>query len=143
MESDADEPVTCYVCHGPLKRTFTCIQCNSNSFCSDECWFEWDFHRPGAKGVDNLPHEKVDAVVVNKLRRILEPERTSAEYELEHKSDEGTLWFGIEREASKKPNLRDHGRFAALMAGNRRQDRSNRYPSLVSFIGETGISNTL
>lgn len=65
-----------------------------------------------------------------------------------HQKDEDTTWFGILREDSGFPSFQDYGRYATLMAESSRSPLSlngqqsgaldPRYPSLVSFVGETG-----
>ena len=66
-----------------------------------------------------------------------------------HQKDEGTTWFGILREDTGFPSFQDYGRYASLMAESSRSPlspnaqwnraRDSRYPSLVSFVGQTGI----
>lgn len=84
------------------------------------------------------PHEKADPAVVHRLRQILEPTRTEAEHEAELQEDEDTTWFGFGRDATGQPALHDYGRFAAIMGETFTEDAGERYPQLVSFIGETG-----
>lgn len=74
---------------------------------------------------------------------------TSAEQDLRHKNDEDTTWFGIVREDAELPTFLDYGRYATIMtdtsgaASHRGPDwmpgvRDHRFPSLVSFVGQTG-----
>ena len=76
--------------------------------------------------------------MVHRLRQILEPSRTEAEHEAELQEDEDTTWFGFGRDATGQPVLHDYGRFAAIMGETFTEDAGERYPQLVSFIGETG-----
>ncbi|KAK1658449.1 hypothetical protein BDP55DRAFT_758767 [Colletotrichum godetiae] len=99
---------------------------------------EWELHRPGAVGLDGRPHERSNPQVVQRLREILEPTRSTTEHELEFQSDEDTTWFAAGRDSTNQPILQDYGRFATLMSDNQTPDNGNRYPQLVSFIGQTG-----
>lgn len=76
--------------------------------------------------------------MVHRLRQILEPTRTEAEHEAELQEDEDTTWFGFGRDPTGQPVLHDYGRFAAIMGETFTEDAGERYPQLVSFIGETG-----
>lgn len=127
----------CHQCHSTSNQTFSCIQCNNLAFC-DDCWSEWILHRPGAVGYDGRPHEKSDPNVVRILRQILEPVRSDSDVDNEHQADEDTTWFGVGRDASNQPVLQDYGRFATLLSESQTQEVGERFPSLVSFIGQTG-----
>lgn len=127
----------CHECRSTSKRTFSCIQCNNLAFC-DDCWSGWILHWPGAVGYDGRPHEKSDANVVRILRQILEPTRSESDVDNEHQADEDTTWFGVGRDASNQPVLQDYGRFATLLSEGQTQEASERYPLLISFIGQTG-----
>jgi hypothetical protein len=127
----------CVVCGSTTAKTFTCIQCNNDAFCGD-CWGKERPHRPGAVGFDGRPHEQTDKRVVDRLRKILEPKRTSAEQQEQHKSDEDTTWFGIARDSANMPIFQDYGRYAKIMAQSRTSGIKVKYPQLVSFIGQTG-----
>jgi hypothetical protein len=127
----------CQTCKSTDKITFSCIQCNNLSFC-DECWSKWILHADGAVGWDSRPHEKSNPQVVQRLRQILEPSRTETDHETELITDEDTTWFGVGRDASNQPIFQDHGRFATLMSESQTPDVGERWPQLVSFIGQTG-----
>ncbi|KAI1208514.1 uncharacterized protein F4807DRAFT_452194 [Annulohypoxylon truncatum] len=131
----------CFICKISNKRTYSCIQCNNLSFCND-CWSQWVLHLPGTVGYDNRPHEKAIAQVVQRLRQILEPSRNEIEHEQELLSDDDTTWFGVGRDSAGRPVFQDHGRFANLMSESQTQDPGNRYPQLVSFIGQTGAGKS-
>jgi hypothetical protein len=107
----------CDVCQRNV-RTWTCIQCNNDSFC-DDCWGK-------------------DRKVVERLRMILDPKRTAEEKIKEHQNDEDTTWFGIARDSANLPIFRDYERYATIMAQSRTSQINVRYPQLVSFIGQTG-----
>ncbi|KAI1453420.1 hypothetical protein F4805DRAFT_443421 [Annulohypoxylon moriforme] len=131
----------CQTCGTSSAKTFTCVQCNSLAFC-DTCWPKWVLHVPGAIGWGGKPHEKADPVVIEKLRQILEPVRTEAEHEAELIRDRETTWFGFGRDSSGHPIFQDFGRFAAIMSESHSSRITDRYPQLVSFIGETGAGKS-
>lgn len=129
----------CHTCHSSSKITFSCIQCNNLSFC-EGCWGLWILHAPGAVGWDGNPHEKSNAEIVQRLRQILEPTRTETDHNNELQLDDDTTWFGVGRDSSNQPILQDYGRFATLMSESQTPELGNRFPQLVSFIGQTGKS---
>lgn len=136
--TSVNEP--CCVCGCQDKQTFTCVQCNNDSFC-DSCWGKERPHRPGAVGIDGLPHEKTNRQVVERLRQILDPTRTSEQQQGLHKNDEDTTWFGIARDSANLPIFQDYGRYATIMAESRTPEVNVRYPQLISFIGQTGMQS--
>ncbi|KAK8017814.1 hypothetical protein PG993_014140 [Apiospora rasikravindrae] len=131
----------CQTCGTTTQKTFTCIQCNNLAFC-DPCWPRWVLHVPGAVGWDGKPHEKADPMVIHRLRQILEPVRTEEEHEAELLEDEDTTWLGFGRDSSGRSVLHDYGRFAAIMGETTAEDAAERFPQLVSFIGETGAGKS-
>lgn len=95
----------------------------------------------------NLPPSLVTA---KKIKSAMEPGVTSEhDKKLLHQKDEDTTWFGILREDTGFPSFQDYGRYASLMAESARSPmspdgqwngaRDSRCPSLVSFVGETGM----
>lgn len=138
LDSPGLKAERCDVCQRSGMKTWTCIQCNNDLFCAD-CWSRERAHRPGAVGFDGKPHEKTDRDVVERLRMILEPERTTEEQQELHKSDEDTTWFGIARDAtSGLPIFQDYEKYATIMEQSRTVEGAVRYPQLVSFIEQTG-----
>ena len=102
------------------------------------------------KAPGSIPHEKTDFSTAEKIKAILEVQTTSAQQQVLHENDEGTTWFGVIREDIELPIFRDYGRFAALMADTLHPlfryssdgtsgARDHRFPSLVSFVGQTGL----
>ncbi len=102
------------------------------------------------KAPGGIPHEKTDYRTSEKIKAILEVKTTPAEQEILHKNDAETTWFGVIREDAELPTFRDYGRYAAIMAetlhpASRHSSdgtfgaRDHRFPSLVSFVGETGL----
>ncbi|TGJ84807.1 hypothetical protein E0Z10_g3967 [Xylaria hypoxylon] len=90
-------------------------------------------------GRSGNPHEKVDPVLLQRLRQVLEPIRTEAEHVVELDQDRESTWFGFDRDSSGHPTFVDHGRFTAIMTESLAGNAAERYPQLVSFIGETVI----
>ncbi|KAL8689851.1 MAG: hypothetical protein Q9218_004571 [Villophora microphyllina] len=101
----------------------------------------------------SVPHEKTDHAIAQKIKRTLESHITNEdEMKLLHQQDEDKTWFGILREDSGFPSFQDYGRYANLMAESSRSSisassqwngsRDSRYPSLVSFVGQTGASKS-
>jgi hypothetical protein len=76
---------------------------------------------------------------VHRLRQIFEPVRSEADHQQELLDDEETAWFGYGRDSTGHPVFQDYGRFAAVMGeSHAREVAMERYPQLVTFIGETG-----
>lgn len=128
----------CCECQRPI-RTWNCVQCNNEAFC-DECWSKERPHRPGAVGIDGRPHEKVDVEVVARLTRIFGNKRTPEEQEALHVSDINTTWFGLTKGANhmQGPVLYYSGRMQDIMAESHTGQFTERFPHLVSFVGQTG-----
>ena len=106
------------------------------------------------KAPGSIPHEKTDFRIAEKIKIILEVQTTSAQQEILHENDEGTTWFGVVREDIELPMFRDYGRYAAIMADTLHSSfphsfdgtvgaRDHRFPSLVSFVGQTGLRATV
>lgn len=124
-----------------------CNVCGS-TFCA-ECWDSQVPHRKNRLAPGAVPHERTDHNVAMKIKDILDSKPSDTEQERLHKNDEDTSWFGIVREDGELPLFQDYGRYANLMASTSRSQwtsvsrlhsaqRDNRYPSLVSFVGQTG-----
>lgn len=132
----------CQTCRSVTKKRFSCVQCNNLWFC-DDCWSAWILHAPGAVGWGGKPHEKANPEVVHRLRQIFEPIRSEADHQQELLDDEETAWFGYGRDTSGHPVFQDYGRFATVMGeSHAREVAMERYPQLVTFIGETGAGKS-
>lgn len=103
----------------------------------------------------SLPHEKTDPYVAKKIRGVLSPRLEERQREKLHYDDIDTTWFGVVREGHERPMFQDYGRYADLVAGVKElrlgsvstlsasSDHSEAlYPSLVSFVGETGAGKS-
>ncbi|KAI0544412.1 hypothetical protein F4679DRAFT_576867 [Xylaria curta] len=133
-------PQACHMCGG-AGETFACDRCNDLPFC-DACWGKWVLHLPNAVGRSDNPHEKVDSGLLERLRHVLEPIRTEAEHQFELERDRESTWFGFDRDSSGHPAFVDHGRLAAIMTESLAGKVVERFPQLVSFIGETGAGKS-
>ncbi|KAK2606241.1 hypothetical protein QQS21_003289 [Conoideocrella luteorostrata] len=130
----------CHECRVHTK-TFICIQCNNLPFC-DTCWSTWVLHADGATGWGGRPHEKSDPHVITRLRGILEPTTSNVDHEKSLELDDDTTWFGVVRDLSQQQVFQDYGRFAALMSESQSEETQDRFPQLVSFIGQTGAGKS-
>ena len=125
------EPCEDYSCTDKAQPTYYCAQCDC-SFC-DTCWDKQPAHKPKKRGADGRAHEKIDRLVVERYRNILEPISDSQEQD-----DEDTTWFGVGRNEADEPVFEDYGQYATLMAESHSEAHKIRFPQLVSFIGQTG-----
>ncbi|KAI4241569.1 MAG: hypothetical protein L6R42_011234, partial [Xanthoria sp. 1 TBL-2021] len=110
-------------------------------FC-EICWDKQPAHKPKKRGADGYGHERIDKLVVERYRSILEPSSNAEEQETLHREDEDTTWFGIGRDHADEPVFEDYGRFAALMQDSLSKPGAVRHPQLVSFIGQTGAGKS-
>ncbi|KAL9012189.1 MAG: hypothetical protein Q9180_009121, partial [Flavoplaca navasiana] len=94
-------------------------------------------HKPRKRGADGYGHERIDKLVVERYRSILEPSSNAEVQEILHQEDEDTTWIGIGRDNADEPVFEDYGRFAALMQDSLSRPGAVRHPQLVSFIGQT------
>jgi hypothetical protein len=122
-------------------------------FC-DPCWETQFLHRT-KRSNPGLPHEKTDPYVAKKIGGVLNPQLKEEQREQLHYDDIDTTWFGVVREGHERPMFQDYGRYADLVAGVKElrlgsvstlsasSDHSEAlYPSLVSFVGETGAGKS-
>ncbi|KAI9861482.1 MAG: hypothetical protein M1824_002374 [Vezdaea acicularis] len=89
-----------------------------------------------------IPHEKTNYRVAEKIRATLEPKTSDEIQEALHKEDESTTWFGLINDEKDDPYFRDYDRFASLMQQGSRRQRRNRYPGLAAFVGQTGAGKS-
>lgn len=84
-----------------------------------------------------------------KIHKVLELKITDEQQDALHRNDRDTTWFGIIREQGELPLFQDYGRYSTLMTNTSQRERvlnsanlvdgrDTRYPSLVSFVGQTG-----
>lgn len=128
-------------CPDTVQRALYCVNCDCH-FC-DTCWDKQPAHKPHKRGLDGHAHERIDRLVVERYRNILEPSSSIHGQDALHKDDEDTTWFGIGRNRADDPVFEDYGRYAMLMADSLSPTSKIRYPQLVSFIGQTGKPSRL
>ncbi|KAJ2904255.1 putative patatin-like serine protein [Zalerion maritima] len=134
-------PQQCFECNSKTQPLYICVICNNLLFC-DGCWPVWVLHGTGAAGNGAKPHEKMNPRVVERVKKILEPELTELEHEKDLSLEEDTTWFGVTRDEANQPVFQDYGRFATLMTEGQSIKSGQKYPQLVSFIGETGAGKS-
>lgn len=102
-----------------------------------------------------LPHEKTDPHLAKKIGKVLNPQLKEEQREKMHMDDIDTTWFGVVREGHERPMFQDYGRYATIVAGVKdlRLDATPSlsqssdvdealYPSLISFVGQTGAGKS-
>ncbi|KAK3379099.1 hypothetical protein B0T24DRAFT_716735 [Lasiosphaeria ovina] len=97
--------------------------------------------RAGAVGIDGRPHEKVDPEVVQRLTQIFGHHRSLEEQEALHESDINTTWFGVLK-GSNQQFLHYSNRLINIMRESQTGDFAERFPHLVSFVGQTGAGKS-
>lgn len=144
-EEAPNQQVTQYVCEVCGKQTSDQAYCNicQYIFCG-KCWQTQLTHANKQRAPGNIPHEKTEYKVAVKIKNILESEVSAVDEEKSHLEDESTTWFGVIRDTGELPVFQDYGRYASLMSDTGSlesvENLEARYPSLVSFVGQTGKS---
>lgn len=124
-------------------------------FCNP-CWELQFVHRVARSASGMLPHERTDPHVAKKIGNILNSQLKEEQREKLHRDDIDTTWFGVVREGQERPLFQDYGRYASLVADVKNSrirtvtDLSSPldfggetlYPSLVSFVGQTGADKS-
>lgn len=141
LKKEADEvPQLCESCETMTSPIWSCSYCDM--LCCDSCWPKIGAHRPGRVGGDGLPHEKANPRIVSRLREILYPPADHEEQQRLHVVDSSTTWFGIHSDNDDNPVFQDYGRYPTIMADSNTGMHETRYPSLVSFVGQTGAGKS-
>ncbi|KAH7087111.1 hypothetical protein FB567DRAFT_526936 [Paraphoma chrysanthemicola] len=125
-------------CVGNEGPAWYCVDCAS-SLC-EPCWPQTLAHHVGRRGRDG-PHEKVTKNVYKKLKDILEPCYSEDELEALHRRDFDTTWFGIQKDNNRQPHLADHDIYTSLLSSPLSTGKE-KYPQLVSFIGQTNAGKS-
>lgn len=123
-----------------------CVQCRG-SWC-DVCWDKIGAHNtspeddPFAFNVDSSiigAHEKVTKEVFTRISQIFRPLqpalRTSA-----HEKESQAKWFGIYRGDGNQLYFGDTNRLTNIIEDSWTAENPDQYPSIVSFVGQTGMS---
>lgn len=121
--------------------SFFCNVCNM--ILCNGCWNSQLPHRQGTRTSDNVPHEKTNYEVAQKIQAVLDPSITNEQRKLLHQADENTTWFGVAKDELDELIFQDCGKYASLMADCSSGRKSRQYPGLVSFVGQTGESSDL
>lgn len=121
--------------------TWICTQCAGEAFC-DGCWSMQRPHKPGAKVVPGVaPHVKVEPQVFDRLEKVFDQNITEEDQQLMHQRDIRTTWFGIEKDGDE-PRLHHHNRLIEIMRDSHTGEFAERFPHLVSFVGQTGAGKS-
>ncbi|KAF8852713.1 hypothetical protein BDZ45DRAFT_807214 [Acephala macrosclerotiorum] len=118
-----------------------CVDCDS-TFCP-KCWSHARAHAPGKLNRDGIAHEKSsNKEVIARLMNIFTPPQNPEQQRKLHKTDAGSKWFGVTPNIDGAlPLLQDYGRYSSIMRENSTGD-TNRWPQLVSFVGQTGAGKS-
>jgi energy-coupling factor transporter ATP-binding protein EcfA2 len=143
----------CDHCQTLGHQRFHCNVCNY-VFC-DPCWMLQFPHRVPRSGPGVLPHEKTDVHIAKKISNVFSPQSKEEQREKLHMDDIDTTWFGVVREGHERPMFQDYGRYATLVATVKEMrlgtisslsttsaTEEALYPSLVSFVGQTGAGKS-
>ncbi|RPA74249.1 hypothetical protein BJ508DRAFT_418731 [Ascobolus immersus RN42] len=132
----------CDDCERPGSELAACNVCQQ-TYCSS-CWDRQATHKRRTRGPGGVPHEKTDPVIAQKINQILDPEPLEVEeQELQHVEDFYTKWFGVVRDDNGQVMFQNSGRFESIMESVRDTNEFEmRYPSLVSFVGQTGAGKS-
>jgi hypothetical protein len=123
----------CDTCEISQQNYSFCVRCDTK-FC-DECWAEQPAHRRQPLSAN---HERMDYTIVAELKKVLEPPESGGEIQKSmHDNDKHTAWFGV---SPGNTHFWDSGRYNTIMAETLSERDRERYPQLVSFIGETGLN---
>lgn len=130
-------------CDDAREQTVPCYFCwpCSTIFC-DRCWYLQRAHTKRIQTQGGIPHEQTDPFVAKKIHSALESELTDEQQAMLHVQDEDTSWFGAGMNEQDDMVFQDYGRYANVMAENSSRRRKLRYPSLVSFVGQTGAGKS-
>jgi hypothetical protein len=126
----------CEDCETTTSATSFCVDCGTN-YC-DDCWMKAPPHKNKKVNRDGLLHEKINKEVVQRLTEIFTPTNDPYTQRKLHQEDRNTTWFGVCRGGSGRPELQDYGRYAELARGSWTKRYPQRWPQLVSFVGQTG-----
>jgi hypothetical protein len=104
----------------------------------DVHWGTQLLHDEGKLKPGMLPHSKVDKDLERLIRDCIRPQWSDERLRTAHEKDSWTTWFGVAVEEDGEKALRNCDRFEQLMFEWEPAKRACLYPSIVSFVGETG-----
>lgn len=111
-----------------------CYGCSA-AYC-EPCWNTLPPHRLDSRL--RAQHERIDLKLAERIQNAIRPDRDSETTIRLHEEDKETSWFGIAKTQEMDLGFGANRRYENLLADFSSRSRSNVYPSLVSFIGETG-----
>ena len=85
-------------------------------------------------------HEKSDPAVTTRLQGILTPATDDKIQKKLHMDDSDTIWLRYTRMLRQDPEVHEYGRYKKLIQDSFTSEWRERWPQLVSFIGQTGKS---
>lgn len=125
---------TCAVCKQNAEGHTFCSACGRN-FC-DQCWGTQVAHQPG-EAADSR-HEKSDRRITERLRGILTPATDQVTQQQLHLNDSYTTWLRWTKSSRQEPEIQEYNRYKKLIQASFSSQWKERWPQLVSFIGQTG-----
>lgn len=124
---------------------YFCWPCDGTIFCR-ECRDRCPPHKKRRFGMSHtagLLHEKSDPAMARRIFETLQADHSIEQQALLHVEDEDTSWFGTgEDQETGDFVFQDFGCYARLMVETSTQYRRVRYPTLVSFVGQTGAGKS-
>lgn len=132
----------CFLCDDDP--TWFCTECK-DVFCSG-CWDQVPAHRKvlegrrGSRSRPRLPHERVDLKAYYRLSEIFDREYTAKERDALFEWEAGAKWIYVTARNSGNGDFRlgNSYRFTDLTAHGWEEGLQEQFPSLVSFVGQTG-----
>ena len=85
-----------------------------------------------------MPHERSDPVITKRLQNILTPATNPDTQKQLHLENSETTWLRYVRKPLQEPELQEDARYKKLMQDSFTSEWTERWPQLVSFIGQTG-----
>ena len=86
----------------------------------------------------DVRHEKSDPGITRHLQGILTPATDDRIQRKLHMDDSDTIWIRYTRPFRQDPEIHEYGRYKKLMQDSFTSEWKERWPQLVSFIGQTG-----
>jgi hypothetical protein len=132
----------CELCgrNGPDREYWYCHQCMT-TFCDVDWEVQW-LHDDSRLKPGQLPHERVNKRLELLIRSCVRPDWQKEDLRKVHEEDFRTTWFGVDEESTQGgetlKTLRNYERFEQLMFEWEPYRRLSLYPSIVSFVGESG-----
>jgi len=121
--------------------TWFCQHCK-HVFCS-ACWEGVAVHRESPRARSKLPHERVDLKVYYRLSEIFDQNNNPASQRAALSEWEaGAKWFYVSRAGDGDFRLGSTRRFRELTPHRWEKKCPEQFPSLVSFIGQTGKNSS-